>query len=202
MKRSYLRWYTPLVEVNQAILAWSYRQKVISKQMMWSVSTRPQFFKAWPCCQNEIIKLDHSLSHILTHLYVLSLQRLMSNWPINGKAIQNQNLHVTNSANQRCSWQYIRSRQNWQDSLGWKIYKNFKLCSYSLTQLLIGSGLYIIKIIKIKGWFFCYKVNPKMFWIAQMGDQSTQKIVRHKMPSSATILLAENWLLWKISWLL
>ena len=41
-----------------------------------------------------------------------------------------------------------------------------------------------------------------MFWIAQMGDQSTQKIVRHKMPSSATILLAENWLLWKISWLL
>ena len=118
MKRFYLRWYTPLVEVNQAMLAWSYWQKVISKQMMWSVSTRPQFFKAWPCCQNEIIKLDHSLSHILTHLYVLSLQRLMSNWPINGKAIQNQNLHVTNSANQRCSWQYIRSRQNWQDSLG------------------------------------------------------------------------------------
>ena len=95
MKRSYLRWYTPLVEVNQAMLAWSYRQKVISKQMMWSVSTRPQFFKAWPCCQNEIIKLDHSLSHILTHLYVLSLQRLMSNWPVNGKASQNHNFHVT-----------------------------------------------------------------------------------------------------------
>ena len=121
MKRIYLRWYTPLVEVNQAILAWSFRQKVISKQMMWSVSTRPQFFKAWPRCQNEIIKLDHSLSHILTHLYVLSLQRLMSNWPIKGKAIQYQNLHVTNSANQRCCcqcWQFIRSRQNWQDSFG------------------------------------------------------------------------------------
>ena len=111
-------WYTLLVEVNQAILAWSFRQKVISKHMIWSVSTRQQFFKAWPCCQNEIMKLDHSLSHILTHLYVLSLLRHMSNWPINGKAIQNQNLHVTNSANQRCSWQYIRSRQNWQDSLG------------------------------------------------------------------------------------
>ena len=109
---------------------------------------------------------------------------------------------MTNSANQRCSWQYIRSRQNWQDSLGWVIYKNFKLCSYSLTQPLIGSGLYIIKIIKIKGWFFCYKIDPKMFWIAQMGDQSTKKIVRHKMPSSATILLAENWLLWKTSYLL
>ena len=118
IKRIYLRYYTPLVEVNQAILAWSCKQKVISKQMMWSVSTRPYFFKAQPCWQNEIKKSDHSLSHILTHLYVLSLQRLMSNWPINGKAIQNQNLHVTNSANQRCSWQYIRSRRNWQDSLG------------------------------------------------------------------------------------
>ena len=39
-----------------------------------------------------------------------------------------------------------------------------------------------------------------MFWIAQMGDQSTKKIVRHKMPSSATILLAENWLLGKTSY--
>ena len=86
--------------------------------------------------------------------------------------------------------------------IAWVIYKNFKLCSYSLMQPLTGSGLYIIKIIKIKGWFFCYKIDPKMFWIAQMGDQSTKKIVRHKMPSSATILLAENWLLWKISWLL
>ena len=111
---------------------------------------------------------------------------------MNGKAIQYQNLHVTNSANQRCSWQYIRSRQNWQDSLGWVIYKNFKLCSYSLTQPLTGSGLYIIKIIKIKGWFFCYKIDPKMFWIAQMGDQSTPKIVRHKMPSSATILARQR----------
>ena len=118
MKRIYLRWYTPLVEVNQGILAWSFRQKVISKHMMWSVSTRPQFFKAWPCCQNEIMKLDHSLSHILTHLYVLSLQRLMIYWPIIGKALQMKNLHVTNSANQRCCWHYIRSRQNWQDSLG------------------------------------------------------------------------------------
>ena len=86
--------------------------------------------------------------------------------------------------------------------IAWVIYKNFKLCSYSLTQPLTGSGLYIIKIIKIKGWFFCYKIDPKMFWIAQMGDQSTKKIVRHKMPSSATILLAENWLLWKTSYLL
>ena len=94
IKRIYLRYYTPLVEVNQAILAWSCRQKVISKQMMWSVSTRPQFFKAQPCCQNEIKKLDHSLSHILTHLYVLSLQRLMSNWPVNGKVIQVNNLQV------------------------------------------------------------------------------------------------------------
>ena len=170
--------------------------------MIWTEGTRPQVIKAQSFCQNEIKKLDHSLSHILTHLYVLSLQRLMSNWPINGKAIQYQNLHVTNLANQRCSWQYIRSRQNWQDSLGWVIYKNFKLCSYSLTQPLIGSGLYIIKIIKIKGWFFCYKIDPKMFWIAQMGDQSTKKIVRHKMPSLATILLAENWLLWKTSYLL
>ena len=118
MKRIYLRWYTPLVEVNQAILAWSFRQKVISKHMIWTEGTRPQVIKAQSFCQNEIKKLDHSLSHILTHLYVLSLQRLMSNWPINGKAIQNQNLHVTNSANQRCSWQYIRSRRNWQDSLG------------------------------------------------------------------------------------
>ena len=126
-------------------------------------------------------------SHILTHLYVLSLQRLMSNWSISGKAIQDQNLHVTNSANQRCIWQYVRSRQNWQDSLG-NIKTNFKLCSYSLTQPLTGSGLYIIKIIKIKGWFFCYKINPKMFWIAQMGDKITPKIVGHKMPSSATIL--------------
>ena len=120
IKRIYLRYYTPLVEVNQAILAWSCRQKVISKQMMWSVSTRPQFFKAQPCCQNEIKKLDHSLSHILTHHYVLSLQRLKSNWPINGKASQNHNLHVTKSANQWCfsSWQWIGSRQHWQDSLG------------------------------------------------------------------------------------
>ena len=86
--------------------------------------------------------------------------------------------------------------------LAWVIYKNFKLCSYSLTQPLKGSGLYIIKIIKVKGWFFCYKTNPKMFWIAQMGDQSTQKIVRHKIPSSATILLAENWKLGKTSCLL
>ena len=86
--------------------------------------------------------------------------------------------------------------------IAWVIYKNFKLCSYSLTQPLTGSGLYIIKIIKIKGWFFCYKIDPKMFWIAQMGDQSTQKIIRHKMPSSATILLAENWLLGKTSYLL
>ena len=38
-----------------------------------------------------------------------------------------------------------------------------------------------------------------MFWIAQMGDQSTPKIVRHKMPSSGTILLAENWKLGKTS---
>ena len=174
---------------------------MISKHMIWTEGTRPQVIKAQSFCQNEIIMLDHSLSHILTHLYVLSLQRLMSNWSISGKAIQDQNLHVTNSANQRCSWQYIRSRQNWQDSLG-NIQTNFKLCSYSLTQPLTGSGLYIIKIIKIKGWFFCYKINPKMFWIAQMGDQSTQKIVRHKIPSSATILLAENWKLGKTSCLL
>ena len=76
--------------------------------------------------------------------------------------------------------------------IAWVIYKNFKLCSYSLTQPLTGSGLYIIKIIKIKGWFFCYKIDPKMFWIAQMGDQSTPKIVRHKMPSSATILARQR----------
>ena len=150
--------------------------------MMWSEGTRPQFFKAQPCCQNEIKKLDHSLSHILTHLYVLSLQRLMSNWPVNGKASQNHNLHVTKSANQWCfsSWQWIGSRQHWQDSLG-----NIQT---SLTQPLTGSGLYITKIIKIKGWFFCYKINPKMFWIAQVGDQSTPKIVGHKMPWSGTIL--------------
>ena len=86
--------------------------------------------------------------------------------------------------------------------IAWVIYKNLKLCSYPLTQPLTGSGLYIIKIIKIKGWFFCCKIDPKMFWIPQMGDQSTQKIVRHKMPSSATILLAENWLLGKTSYLL
>ena len=59
-------------------------------------------------------------------------------------------------------------------------------------QPLTGSGLFIIKIIKIKGWFFCYKIDPKMFWIAQMGDQSTPKIVGLKMPSSATILARQR----------
>ena len=31
-----------------------------------------------------------------------------------------------------------------------------------------------------------------MFWIAQMGDQSTPKIVGHKIPSSATILARQR----------
>ena len=31
-----------------------------------------------------------------------------------------------------------------------------------------------------------------MFWIAQMGDQSTQKIVGYKMPSLATILARQR----------
>ena len=129
IKRIYLRYYTPLVEVNQAILAWSCRQKVISKQMMWSVSTRPQFFKAQPCCQNEIKRLDPSLSHILTHHSVLSLQRLMSNWPINGKASQNHNLHVTKSANQ---WCFSRLEADNTGRTAWVIYK---LHSRNLSQV-------------------------------------------------------------------